>query len=280
MVPQGEWSHAREISPGTSEQDGKFGFSWMPDGRLLFITTPTSTYGGESKLWVMDRDGSNPKEFPVAAPGPVDVSACPDGRYILFSSPSHIARVDSEGGNLKHLTSGDQHFDFNPRCSPDGQWVVYLSTQANRRTLWKIPIDGGTPVELRDKETMWFAISPDGKWIACTGSEDPNQPRKLIVLPIQGGPSSKTFDTPLPLWLGAVDWAPDGRSLTFSAFQKGVFNVWTQPLAGGPPKQLTDFETGSILSLAWSADGKQLAFVRSADTSDAVLISNFKGSEK
>lgn len=48
----------------------------------------------------------------------------------------------------------------------------------------------------------------------------------------------------------------------------------------GPPKQLTDFDTGRIFSLAWSPDGNYLALVRDVPTSDAVLISNFLGSQK
>jgi Tol biopolymer transport system component len=274
MIAQGEWSHAREINPGTSEQDGLFGFSWMADGRILY----TSYSSGKLTFWITDQEGSNPREFPVAAPGwGLGVSACPDGRYILLQSHG-ISRVDSEGGNLKQLTTGDQHYDFGPRCSPDGQWVVYLSHRGNERTLWKIPIDGGTPVLLRDEPTVGFAFSRDGKWIACSGADDP---RKLLILPIQGGPPSKTFDAPPGVHLGLVDWAPDGRSLTFSANQKGMSDVWAQPLAGGPPKQLTDFETGGILSLAWSPDGKHLAFVRYRPSiSDAVLVSNFEGSEK
>jgi Tol biopolymer transport system component len=276
IVPQGEWSHAREIDPGTSERDGWFGFSWMPDGRILYASDPY----GKSNLLVMNRDGSNPREFPVGVRVGLGVSACPDGRYILLQSHG-IARVDSEGGNLKQLTTGDQHHDFGPRCSPDGKWVVYFSIRADQPpTLWKIPIDGGTPMQLRDKQTWAFAISPDGKWIACNGRDNPNQPMKHLILPIQGGPPSKTFDAPPGVVLGAVDWAPDGQSLTFAAEQKGVSHVWTQPLTGGPPKQLTDFETDRILSLAWSRDGKHLAFVRSRATSDAVLISSFTGSEK
>jgi Tol biopolymer transport system component len=43
---------------------------------------------------------------------------------------------------------------------------------------------------------------------------------------------------------------------------------------------LTNFETGEIDRLAWSPDGKQLALVRETSTSDAMLISNFMGSEK
>jgi Tol biopolymer transport system component len=248
----------------------------MPDARILYASQP----GGKSNLWVINRDGSNAKEFPAAGPMDLGVSACPDGRYTVFASHPRIVRVDFEGENPKQLTTGEGRFDFWPRCSPDSQWVLYLSTRANQRTLWKIPIEGGTPVQLRDKRTLWFAISRDGKWIACTGVEAPNQPVKLIVLPFQGGPPSKTFDAPAGSDLRDVDWAPDGRSLTFSVIQKGASSVWTQPLEGGPPRQLTNFETGSILWLVWSPDGKQLALVRGRSTSDAVLISNFLGSEK
>jgi Tol biopolymer transport system component len=274
-IPKDEWSHPRDISPGTSEEDGLYGFSWMPDGRILYTSMPS----GRWSLWVVNRDGSNPKEFPVGVPeGSVGlgVSACPDGRYVVFGSRG-IVRVDSEGGNLKRITTDR---DLFPRCSPDGQWVVYLST---RGTLWKIPIEGGTPVQLRDKMTLWFAISRDGKWIACTEREDPNQPVKLIVLPMQGGPPSKTFDAPPGLDFRAFDWTPDGRSINFSAIQRGqrgAYNVWTQPLTGGPPRQLTSLETGRILSVAWSPDGKDLLLVRITEASDAVLISNFIGSGK
>jgi Tol biopolymer transport system component len=227
----------------------------------------------------MNAEGSNPKEFPVGVWVGLGVSACLDGRYVLFNSHG-IVRVDSEGGNLKHLTTGDDPYDSDPRCCPDDQSVVYLSSRANHPTLWKIPIEGGTPVQLRDKETLGFAISRDGKWIACIGEVDPNQPVKLIVMPSQGGPPTKMFTAPPGFGFGPLDWAPDGRSLTFSRWQKGVSNVWTQPLAGGPSKQLTHFEAGLIFSLAWSPDGKQLALVRRTGTSDAMLISNFIGSKK
>jgi Tol biopolymer transport system component len=245
----------------------------MPDGRILYVSQPS----GKVSLWVLNRDGSNPKEFPVGV-WAVGVSACRDGRYVLFSHDG-IVRVDSEGGNLKHLTTGDVH-DYSQICSPDGQWVVYLSDRANQRTLWEVPIDGGTPVQLRNKETRSLAISRDGKWIACMGIDDPNQPEKLLVVPIKGGPPSQTFAPPPGArWQGGMDWAPDGRSLTFSAYQKGASNVWAQPLAGGPPQQLTDFESGANYSLKWSFDGKQLALVRRTETSDAMSISNSTGGE-
>ena len=56
----------------------------------------------------------------------------------------------------------------------------------------------------------------------------------------------------------------------------GVSNLWSQPLAGGTPRQITNFKSDRILTFAYSPDGRQLAFARGSHTSDAVLISEAK----
>jgi Tol biopolymer transport system component len=71
-------------------------------------------------------------------------------------------------------------------------------------------------------------------------------------------------------------WSTDGLALTYVDTQKGASNIWSQPLSGGPPKKLTDFRSDQIFSFAWSPDGKQLALARGTETSDVVLIRDFK----
>jgi hypothetical protein len=46
--------------------------------------------------------------------------------------------------------------------------------------------------------------------------------------------------------------------------------------SGGPPKQITNFESGQILDFDWSRDGRQLAVTRGSESSDIILISNFR----
>ena len=53
-------------------------------------------------------------------------------------------------------------------------------------------------------------------------------------------------------------------------------NVWAQPIGGGPPRQLTDFKSDQTFYFDWSRDGKQLALARGTQTSDVVLITDFK----
>jgi hypothetical protein len=58
--------------------------------------------------------------------------------------------------------------------------------------------------------------------------------------------------------------------------QHNVTNIWSQPLEGGPPKQVTDFQESLITGFAWSRDGKQLVCTRGVLMRDAVLIADAK----
>ena len=53
-------------------------------------------------------------------------------------------------------------------------------------------------------------------------------------------------------------------------------NLWSQPLDGSAPKQITDFKADLILNFAYSRDGRQLAFARGNQSREAVMISEVK----
>jgi Tol biopolymer transport system component len=72
-----------------------------------------------------------------------------------------------------------------------------------------------------------------------------------------------------------IRWAPDGRALDYILTRGGASNIWRQALAGGPPKQISNFKSDLIFFFAWSRDGKQLALERGATSSDVILISSF-----
>jgi len=228
-----------------------------------------------SDLYLIDAHGGNPKQLTANSGMNGQSSISPDGRYIIFSSDrtgtSHIWRMDVDGGNQKVLTDKS---DVNPHCSPDGHWVVYVST-ANKDTIWKVGIDGGQPVQLTEKLSFSPAISPDGKEIVCFYLEDQDSPAKLAILPFQGGQPVKTF--PLAAEAGTnLSWSADGSAIVYIVTSGGVSNLWAQPVNGTQRKQLTGFTSDRIFWFDFSRDGKQLALARGSRTSDVVLISNFK----
>jgi Tol biopolymer transport system component len=276
VSPKGKLNRPIEINPGTGKCDGRFGFSWTPEGKIVY--TSSWVNGGAENLWVMEADGGNPKQLTFTDDIGLGTSVCHDGRYIVFSKRGVIWRMDIDGGNPKQLTNED--FASYPHCSPDGKWVFYEFVpsalfQSDTPTTWKVPIDGGTPAQITEKPCYFPAISPDGKWIAGVLREDSGKQRKLALLPFQGGPPTKTFDMPFS-GVGSLDWTPDGKSVTFVAANQGSEDIWIQSLAGGAPRRITEIQDPTIGEHAWSPDGKQLALVHESNTCDAVLIGNFK----
>jgi hypothetical protein len=108
------------------------------------------------------------------------------------------------------------------------------------------------------------------------------KPNQLNLIPFDGGAPLYHFDWPVagdPRWAaldGEPRWAPGGEAVDYVVTQNGVSNIWRKKLSGGPPKQITNFESGLIFDFAWSHDGRQLAMTRGSESSDVVLISNFR----
>ena len=47
-------------------------------------------------------------------------------------------------------------------------------------------------------------------------------------------------------------------------------------MAGGGPKQFTQFTSGKIFDFDWSTDGKELLLARGDTSSDVVLLGNLR----
>ncbi len=131
---------------------------------------------------------------------------------------------------------------------------------------------------LTDKWTSNPTVSPDGSLVACWYRDDqPNTLTKVAIIPFAGGDPVKVLDVPSSVNISAgLRWTPDGRALNYVDTTGGVSNIWSLPLDGGKPVQLTDFKTDQIFWFDFSRDGKQLALSRGTQTSDVILIRDFK----
>ncbi len=140
---------------------------------------------------------------------------------------------------------------------------------------FKVSIDGGDSTQLTDKPSGRADVSPDGKLIACTYQAESNTAHKIAVIPIEGGTPPKLLDFPATGNAAfGVRWTVDGRALTYVDTRNGVSNLWSQPLDGSPPVQLTDFKSDHIYWFDWSRDGRWLALTRGNSTNDVVLFRN------
>ena len=153
--------------------------------------------------------------------------------------------------------------------------MVYGSVVGDQSILKKVSSQGGPEINLTDYNADFPSVSPDGKWIACSHNEEPNQRPGLAIVPIAGGPPEKVLELPETVSLPPLAWTQDSRAVTFVNNINGVGNVWRQPVGGGPATPVTHFTSGRIFNFQWSRDGR-LILARGTETIDAVLIKNFR----
>jgi Tol biopolymer transport system component len=258
VAPGGDLSRARQLTSGSGEYDHA---TWTPDGRIVYDTFEN----GKRQLFTLTTDESN-NAYP---------SVTPDGRYIVFASDrtgrQQIWRMDMDGTRLKQLTDGNTSSDF-PQCTPDSKWVLCTNLSVSKGFLSKVAIDGGEPVPLTDAIVHSCAVSPDSKLLAYERLDEATKRWRIQVVSLNGGEPVATFDLQSD-WM--MQWTRDGSGILYDKLESGGSEIWMQPLAGGPPRQLTNLKTDTIYWFDYARDG-QLLCVRGADVTDIVLFNNFK----
>lgn len=68
-------------------------------------------------------------------------------------------------------------------------------------------------------------------------------------------------------------WMPDGKAIIYKDDLQGL---WRQVLDEEKPEMVKGFEELRVLYLAWSFDGKNLAYTSGPATQEIVLIEDFK----
>jgi dipeptidyl aminopeptidase/acylaminoacyl peptidase len=108
-----------------------------------------------------------------------DPQVSPDGKWIVFvlrktdleanRGRTDLWLVGSDGTNLRQLTTHPEA-DTNPRWSPDGSTVYFISSRSDSPQVWRIRIDGGEARQVTDQplDVGNLLVSPDGKFIAFT----------------------------------------------------------------------------------------------------------------
>ncbi|MCP4968101.1 MAG: hypothetical protein GY926_23055 [bacterium] len=144
---------------------------WSPDGTQILFSSNRS---GDSDLWVMHSDGSNPQRLTDTASNEPAASWSPDGSTIVFGRDNDIWVMDSDGANERELLARPSP-DSAPAWSPDGTKIVFVSWEAGIDDVSVMNADGTQPVNLTSGgmgEAYAPAWSPDGTKIAYVSTHD------------------------------------------------------------------------------------------------------------
>jgi len=156
------------------------------------------------------------------------------------------------------------------KLSPDGKNLALVSD----KKLWAMPLEGnlgpgfsGPPVQINTEGTevdgYGLSWSNDGKWIAF--NEFPTTADTLpdcatYVVSYKGGNPRKIIEN-----FGGARWryfnislSPDGKQLAFTSVEDKKQHIYTVPVEGGNPKQLTSMEAREPV---FSPDGAKVAYI-------------------
>lgn len=269
--------------PALAQRSDAFRFSWAANGDIYF------TEFGD--LLEMSPDGRSKTTILHDSNGAVmQMSACRNGKYVLVLWPGHggddarvgIWRINVDGSDPVRLTNSE-HDGVVPSCDPNGKFAYYDEPSDDR--IVRAPLEAGSnnlaPIDPVPGTTIpnefFFAdemsISADGKWLAMMviGAGDPKGTIVLVSLDAGPKPTTKSIRPDSRVW-GNVLFTPDGKAVVYPVRDKGVENLWLQPIDGSPGRQITNFVSDSIGNFQFSPDGKTLGVLEKHVESDVVLL--------
>jgi serine/threonine protein kinase len=256
-----------DVHPLQLSSRGTFwNWDWTDDGRIVLAQPPdiriVKPEGGETVVY---SDASHVSD---------QVVSCGNGRYFVYRAPGrsgkttfNLWRMSTSGADAKQLTSGS--VDADPFCSPDGKWLYYVDYTDNQ-ALKRVSLDGGSPKTILASANGITQLSPDGKTLVGFEVRELDHRLILNVYSIDDKKSAYHDVDQNAIW--PLGFAPDGKGVVYTVSQKGVSNLWLQPLDNAPRRQLTHFTSENIEKIAFSKDGSKIAIERGHSESDAVLL--------
>ncbi len=100
----------------------------------------------------------------------ISLDLSPDGGTIVFELLGDLYTLPVDGGEATRITEG-QGYDMQPRYSPDGAHIVFVSDRDGSENIWIADADGSDARQLTDGERESYMSpvwTPDGDYVMAT----------------------------------------------------------------------------------------------------------------
>jgi Tol biopolymer transport system component len=221
----------------------------------------------------------------------LDVS--PDGQTIVFELLGDLYTLPIAGGEATRITEG-MAFDSQPRYSPDGKTIVFLSDRDGADNLWTANADGTDPKALtKGKQNVFRSPewTPDGKYVAASKMTPGTPPSMhLWMYHVDGGSGVKLTGNGSEdknLWALGPAFGRDPRYVWFTErtaagsvynqmafrWQLGVYDRHT-----GENYRQSD-ELGAAMRPVLSPDGRWLVYATRWDAQTGLRLRDLQSGD-
>jgi Tol biopolymer transport system component/DNA-binding winged helix-turn-helix (wHTH) protein len=189
-----------------------------------------------------------------------------DGEQVAFTwdgnsatgTDIYVKRVGTE--DSLRLTQG-----FGFVCcaawTSDNRYIAFAACSSERQGIFLVPSLGGLPRKIWNRGCGDLGASPTEPLVAFGDKSSPDSPFALFTMSIVDLlPHELTFPEDKIVGDQNPVFSPDGKSVAFIRIvAEGNFDLFTIPLTGGSPRQLT-FDRTAIFGLTWTADAREIIF--------------------
>ncbi len=229
------------------------------------------------------------------------VDVAPDGRTIAFDLLGDIYTMPIEGGTPTRIAEG-LAYEHQPRFSPDGKRIAFVSDRAGGDNIWLMNRDGSDKKQISKEDFRLLnqpSWSPDGQFIVAKKHFTTGRSLgtgEVWLYHVSGGagvPLVKKPNERHQKELGEPIFAADGKSVFYTRnvtpgaifeyaqdSNTDLFHIERYSLEDGEVSTAASGPGGAVRPTP-SPDGKRLAFVRREGTQSKLYVKDLaSGTEK
>ncbi len=230
------------------------------NGMFLSSIAFVSDRTGHREVWLMDYDGSNPRQVTRHQSMTLNPSFSPDGERLAYTAftkrESELWVINRRGGGRVKIPTG-LNLNTSPAFSPDGRQIAFVGSIRGNPDIFVIGADGRNLRRLTSTSSIEStpSWSPTGRQIAFTSGRSGSP--QIYVMDAEGSNVRRiSFEG---AWNDDAVWSPSGDLLAYTSRVNGRFQIRLMNVATGESRLLAG--EGSNEQPAWSPDGRWILFM-------------------
>jgi Tol biopolymer transport system component len=148
----------------------------------------------------------------------ISLDVSPDGQTIVFDLLGDLYTVPITGGTATRITEG-MAFDAQPRFSPDGESIVFISDRSGGDNAWTMRLDFTDTTQVTRGNTSLYLSPewlPDGEHIVVSRARGLGGAAKLQIYNVRRRSPLPVIRTPASFKTVGAAVTPDGRYIWYA----------------------------------------------------------------
>jgi tricorn protease len=193
----------------------------------------------------------------------------PSGQRAVISTRGQILTIATNRGDITRvMPDAMASRNQNPKWSPDGKFLAFVSDKSGRDEVWVSDPEGVNPKKITDLDNEKGALlwTPDSRLLLYTTAD-----RRLYGYSVADGKTAPIASGDIGR-IGNFSVSPDSKWVAFSKQDKTLRNhVYLVPITGGEARHISDDRVQySETNAVWTPDGRYLVFIAAETASNGI----------